>query len=75
MNSDPQPQEPKVRDLYDDLGVLQDATLEQIKDAFRRLAKLHHPDKIAPGQTVDATEFRMVSFPPMRRVQDAMLTH
>ena len=32
-------------DLYDALGVPRDATLKQIKAAYRKLAQLHHPDK------------------------------
>jgi DnaJ family protein A protein 2 len=31
--------------LYDALGVAKDATMDQIKKAFRKLAVKHHPDK------------------------------
>lgn len=31
-------------DYYTILGVTSDATLEQIKRAYRRLVRLHHPD-------------------------------
>lgn len=31
--------------LYDTLGVSNDATIEEIKEAYRNLAKIHHPDK------------------------------
>jgi curved DNA-binding protein CbpA len=31
-------------DYYTILGVHSDATLEQIKRAYRRLVRLHHPD-------------------------------
>ena len=33
-----------LEDYYAALGVKSDATLEQIKQAYRRLARLHHPD-------------------------------
>jgi curved DNA-binding protein CbpA len=33
-----------LEDYYAVLGVKSDATLEQIKQAYRRLARLHHPD-------------------------------
>lgn len=34
-----------MRDPYEVLGVKQDATLDEIKKAFRRLSHQHHPDK------------------------------
>lgn len=49
------------RDYYRDLGISQAAAQSHIKKAYYRLAKIHHPDKKAPGQTVDAAEFRQVS--------------
>lgn len=33
-----------LEDYYAVLGVKSDATLEQIKQAYRRLVRLHHPD-------------------------------
>jgi curved DNA-binding protein CbpA len=33
-----------MRDYYAILGVKPDATLQEIKRAYRRLARLHHPD-------------------------------
>ena len=34
----------QLEDYYAVLGVKSDATLEQIKQAYRRLVRLHHPD-------------------------------
>jgi hypothetical protein len=54
---------PATPDYYADLGVPQHASSWDIKTAWFRLAKRFHPDKIAPGQAVDAEEFRRVSCP------------
>jgi len=35
---------PYIGDFYDTLGVERDATQEEIKKAFRKLARAHHPD-------------------------------
>jgi DnaJ-class molecular chaperone len=53
-----QPAKPKLPDAYSDLGVSQDTSSAEIKAAFKHLALLHHPDKKAPGEVVDAAEFR-----------------
>lgn len=57
------PVEPETRDHYFDLGLDDWATTTEIKKAFKRLALLYHPDTKAPGQTIDAIEFRRVSLP------------
>ncbi|KAJ4348558.1 uncharacterized protein N0V89_009935 [Didymosphaeria variabile] len=44
-----------TRDFYADLGLTRDATAKEIKAAFHRLAKVHHPDKQG-----SASEFRKV---------------
>jgi curved DNA-binding protein CbpA len=55
------PEEPDAPDHYSALGVSPDATDAVVKRTFQKLALKFHPDKQAPGQTVDAVEFRKVS--------------
>lgn len=45
------------RDYYEVLGVKKDASADEIKKAFRRLAVLHHPDK----EGGDETKFKEVN--------------
>lgn len=51
-------------DYYLDLGISQSASASEVKKAYRRLAIIHHPDKKAPGENIDAAEFRKVSTAP-----------
>ena len=55
-----EPIEPEIPDHYFDLGVNRRATAADVKQAFHMLALRHHPDKKAPGKTIDAVEFRQV---------------
>jgi molecular chaperone DnaJ len=45
------------RDYYEILGVGKDASADEIKKAFRRLAVLHHPDK----EGGDETKFKEIN--------------
>jgi molecular chaperone DnaJ len=47
-------------DLYVILGVQRSATPEEVKRAYRRLARKYHPD-INPGDTLAAAEFRRIA--------------
>lgn len=40
------------------LGVFEDATLAEVRRAFRRLAKAHHPDRAGPGAADRFREIR-----------------
>ncbi|KDN65310.1 hypothetical protein CSUB01_05292 [Colletotrichum sublineola] len=53
-------QQPSTPDHYGDLGIQQSAALPQIRKAYLEQAKKYHPDKQAPGETIDAEDFRRV---------------
>ncbi len=48
------------RDLYEILGVSRTATADEIKKAYRRLAKQHHPD-VNPGNKAAEERFKEVT--------------
>ena len=48
------------RDYYEVLGLSKGATDEEIKKAYRRLAKQYHPD-MNPGDKVAESKFKEVN--------------
>ena len=50
-----------TRDLYGELGVKRSATAEDIKKAYRKLARKYHPD-VNPGNREAEERFKRVSF-------------
>lgn len=50
-----------TRDLYGELGVKRSATAEEIKKAYRKLARKYHPD-VNPGNREAEERFKRISF-------------
>jgi curved DNA-binding protein CbpA len=46
----------RIKTFYDELGVGRDATVSQIKRAFKEVAKVYHPDKNPPDKQAWAHE-------------------
>ncbi|MGE5239347.1 MAG: molecular chaperone DnaJ [Chloroflexota bacterium] len=51
---------PAVKDYYQTLGVAKDASQEDIKKAFRKLARKHHPD-LNPGSKTAEDKFKEIN--------------
>merc|ERR1719265_2223847 len=65
----------KQKDLYEILGVARDATLDEIKKAYRKLALKYHPDKnsdpLAQKLFVELSEaYSILSDPKLRAQYD-----
>ena len=72
---------PDLKDYYDILGVGENATGDEIKKAYRKLAQKHHPDK-NPDRPQEEERFKeiqeayaVLSDPDGRKQYDARHTH
>jgi molecular chaperone DnaJ len=50
------------KDLYETLGVNRTATVDDIKKAYRKLARKYHPD-MNPGKKEAEERFKEISLP------------
>ena len=66
-----------MRDYYDVLGVAPDADADQIKRAYRQLARRYHPDISGDDRAVTFREvaraYEVLRNPERRRTYDAVL--
>jgi molecular chaperone DnaJ len=62
---------------YEVLGISRDASTSQVRAAFRRLARAHHPDTSASGSAESLTPineaWRVLGDPALRRAYDRSL--
>jgi molecular chaperone DnaJ len=66
-----------AENLYEILGVSSNATLEEIKIAFRKLALLYHPDKNPDTKELFVkilSAYEVLSDPELRKKYDFLLT-
>ena len=66
---------PEKRDYYEILGVSQDATNEEIKSCFRKLAFQYHPDHNRDGDAEEKFKeineaYQVISDPEKRAAYD-----
>lgn len=61
------------RKPWEVLGVSQDASVDDIKKAYRRLAAQYHPDMVPPGSPAEEKEAARAKFEEITRAKDVML--
>ena len=53
--------ETPIVDYYKALGIKREASLDEIKTAFRELAKVHHPDVVGEGTIESLSTFKLIN--------------
>lgn len=72
--SGPQPSGSARRKPWEVLGVDRDASVEQIKKAYRHAVLECHPDMVPPGAPAEEKERARARFEELTRAKDAMLS-
>lgn len=67
------PVEPRRTPPWEVLGIDSDASVEEIKKAYRKLAAVAHPDRVPPGASVEEIETARARFEELTRCYNAML--
>jgi DnaJ-domain-containing protein 1 len=67
------PAEPARPKPWDVLGVAADASEEEIKKAYRKLAAMTHPDRVPPGASDEEREAARARFEEITRCYDVMM--
>ena len=70
----------QFKDYYQSLGVAKTASQDEIKSAFRKLARTHHPDMVKPKERAAAAErfkeineaYEVLGDPEKRRQYDTL---
>lgn len=66
--------EPKARPPWEILGIDQDASVEEIKKAWKAMAAKYHPDMVPPGpDSTQEREAARLKFEEVTRARDVML--
>lgn len=62
-----------ARKPWEVLGISQDASVDDIKKAYRRMAAQYHPDMVPPGSPIEEKEAARAKFEEITRAKDVML--
>lgn len=69
----PPQQPPPGKMPWEVLGVAQDASVAEIKKAYKKLAMMWHPDRVPPGAPSDQRIHARAMFEEITRAKDVML--
>ena len=69
----PQPAAPKGPPPWEVLGISADASSEDVKKAYRKLAAMWHPDRVPPDAGPEAREVARARFEEVDRAYKAMM--